>query len=68
MKVEKTKRSKARALAKKSSFFTEVAECFSGYFDLISTLAGALSFAKATLNVLVSHRSQDVGPEKSLPW
>jgi len=27
---------------KKSSFFTEVSECFSGYFDLISTLAWAL--------------------------
>ena len=31
---------------KKSSFFTKVTECFSGYFDLIPTLAGALSWAR----------------------
>jgi len=44
---------------KKYSFFTKVTECFSGCFDLISTLL--------PLNVPISHGSQVVGSEKSLP-
>ena len=40
---KKTRRKEARATSSlNSSFFTKVTECFSGYFDLISTLSGAL--------------------------
>jgi len=42
----KTQRSKGHALAKKSSFFTKVIDCFSGYFDLVSTLLGALPLTR----------------------
>ena len=41
-KFNKKKEGKATPSQKKFSFFTKVTECFSGHFDLTSTLAGTL--------------------------
>jgi len=71
-KKKETRRSKRQTerqtFGKKFLFFAKVNECFSRYFDLISTLAGTIPFRKATLNVPISHNSHVVGPEKTLPW